>query len=180
MYGPQGVTVTWRITDARHTLGFELQRAATWAGPYIAIHDGRLAPGTEAFVDHGVSPNRSYFYRLVEHLETGPSIYGPIEVTTHSVGGPSMGALLFNSPNPFNPRTAIHFLLESNAPVRLLVFDLAGRSVRTLVDDALPAGRHAAVWDGRDDDGREMASGTYYYRLVAGETTQTRRMVLVR
>ena len=64
--------------------------------------------------------------------------------------------------------------------VRLKIFDVRGLLVRTLVDDVRPAGRHSAVWKGRDDAGRAVASGVYFYRISAGEYRATRRMVLLK
>lgn len=84
-------------------------------------------------------------------------------------------------PNPFNPRTAIGFSLPAGARVRLAIYDMGGKLVRTLLDGAdLDTGRHEAEWDGRDDRGVTAAAGVYLYRLEAGEHRQTRRMVLVK
>lgn len=83
-------------------------------------------------------------------------------------------------PNPFNPRTTIKFDLPEGGPVRLSVFDVAGRLVRTLVDDTMPQGSHEAVWDGRDSSGREVASGSYLARLEFGGKVETVRMGLIR
>jgi hypothetical protein len=83
-------------------------------------------------------------------------------------------------PNPFNPQAAVAFTLAAAGPVRLAVYDLHGTKVHTLVDGDLAAGRHEAVWDGRDDRGQAMASGTYLARLVAGPVTQMRKMVLMK
>lgn len=83
-------------------------------------------------------------------------------------------------PNPFNPRTTIRYDLPEAGPVRLSVFDLAGRRVRTLVDESMPQGSHEAVWDGRDASGREVSSGTYLARLEFGGKVEVVRMGLVR
>jgi len=86
-----------------------------------------------------------------------------------------------NYPNPFNPRTTIAFGLPEKETVSLHVYDVAGRLVRVLVDgEACPEGRQEAVWNGRNDRGRQMASGTYFYRLTAGNYSETKRMVLVK
>jgi hypothetical protein len=84
-------------------------------------------------------------------------------------------------PNPFNPRTTISFELPKQTAVSLRVFDLSGRLVRVLVDGEIVAGgSNEAVWNGRDDSGRQVASGTYFYRLEAGEYSETRRMALIK
>jgi len=86
-----------------------------------------------------------------------------------------------NAPHPFNPRTTIAFDLRSEEAVRLRVYDVAGRLVRVLIDGEVYAnGRNEAVWNGRDDTGRQLASGTYFYRLTAGSYTETKRMVLMK
>jgi hypothetical protein len=90
-------------------------------------------------------------------------------------------ALHANAPNPFGRGTVIRYELPSPARVTLAIYDAAGRLVRTLVRDRDRAGGgHAAAWDGRDDGGRLVASGAYFYRLEAGGETMVRRMVLLR
>jgi hypothetical protein len=85
-----------------------------------------------------------------------------------------------NFPNPFNPSTQIQFSLSSSSNVLLTVFDITGRYVRKLVDGTEPAGRHSVSWDGRNDRGRQMSSGVYFYVLAIGEGRQIRRMLLLR
>ena len=89
--------------------------------------------------------------------------------------------LLGNHPNPFNPGTVISYAAPHAARVTLRVFDVAGRLVRTLeAGVAHEAGRHAIRWDGRNDRGQAMPSGTYVYRLEAGSFNQARAMVLLK
>lgn len=83
-------------------------------------------------------------------------------------------------PNPFNPRTTIAYSLPETGPLRLSVFDMAGRLVRTLVDENMPQGSHETVWDGRDMSGREVGSGSYLARLEFGGRMETVRLSLVR
>jgi flagellar hook assembly protein FlgD len=86
-----------------------------------------------------------------------------------------------NAPNPFYPSTVIRYELAVATPVRLRVFDATGRLVRVLVEEGevAPSG-HRVVWDGRDENGRPAASGTYFYRLEAGSTSESRSMILLR
>ena len=85
-----------------------------------------------------------------------------------------------NAPNPFSPRTEIRFDLPRSGPIRLEVFDVAGRRVRDLVNEVRAAGNHRILWDGLNDNGRPVASGIYLYRLISGNVSQTRQMVLMR
>ena len=93
---------------------------------------------------------------------------------------PARVELTQNQPNPFNPTTTIAFGLPAASAVQLDVFDVRGRALRRLVDGDRGAGRHTAVWDGRDAGGHAVPSGVYFYRLQAGDTVLARRMLLVR
>ena len=96
-------------------------------------------------------------------------------------GLPSAACVLHApSPNPFNPVTTIRFELRAAGPVRLEVYDLAGRRVATLVREHLGAGAHEVQWRGTDDDGLRAASGVYICRLQAGGLTENRRLALVK
>jgi len=98
---------------------------------------------------------------------------------------PQEFSLAQNYPNPFNPTTTLKYDLPQPAEVRLKVVDMQGRHVRTLVNQSQPAGRYAITWDGRNEQGQQVASGTFIYQLRAIPATgaifvQTRRMALVR
>jgi subtilisin family serine protease len=174
------VEIRWSVTDLAATLGFELSRATSADGEYAPLHDGLLPPeSASVFIDRGVGPDRTYYYRLVEHTSAGTLTYGPIEV--HTVQ-PAVGleARLFNAPNPFNPRTTLHFTLSAAGRAVLEVFDPGGRLVTRLVDADLEAGPHAVAWDGRDAADHPVASGNYFYRLRTDGFSEMRSMTLVK
>ena len=85
-----------------------------------------------------------------------------------------------NFPNPFNPTTTIHFTLENTSHVTLSIYDARGRRVTTLIDDVRGAGPHEIRWDGTDAAGASVSSGVYFYRMKAGKTSLSRRMVLLK
>jgi hypothetical protein len=85
-----------------------------------------------------------------------------------------------NTPNPFNPVTLIRFSTARAGPISLRIYDERGRLVRTLISGQLPAGAHEVVWDGRDEAGRTVASGNYYYRLRTADRTLRQKMMLIR
>ncbi len=93
---------------------------------------------------------------------------------------PTAFALDQNAPNPFNPSTTIRFALPEASQVSLVVYDLNGRAIRTLATGAFQPGNHSVVWDGMDANGREVASGTYVYRLTTEKGSFVKRMTLAR
>jgi hypothetical protein len=89
-------------------------------------------------------------------------------------------ALYQNHPNPFNPSTKISFSIPHESMVSITIFDAAGRRVRRLVESAYPAGLHSVQWDGRNDQGHEISSGVYFYRLDANRQRLSRKMILLK
>jgi len=81
------------------------------------------------------------------------------------------------APNPFRTTTTVAFDLPAARHVGFVVYGIDGRVVRRLMDQDLPAGRHRAVWDGRDERGRFVASGIYFARIRAGEFASNLRLV---
>ena len=95
-------------------------------------------------------------------------------------GPPARTALYTNRPNPFNPSTVIRFDVAKPCHARLRIYDLSGALVRTLWDDHAEAGGYEVPWLGKDDRGRRLASGVYFYRLETGDGYQeTRKLVMV-
>ncbi|PKK83963.1 MAG: hypothetical protein CVT49_05925 [candidate division Zixibacteria bacterium HGW-Zixibacteria-1] len=93
---------------------------------------------------------------------------------------PESFTLYQNYPNPFNPSTEIRFDLTQAASVRLTVYNILGQEIRSLVDQILPAGRHVAVWDARDDQGQAVASGIYFYSLDSDIFSARKKMLLLK
>jgi len=87
-----------------------------------------------------------------------------------------------NHPNPFNPVTSIDYWVPGGIrnAVSLVIYDVRGARVRTLVNEHKAAGRYQSRWDGRNDAGAPVSSGVYFYRMVAGGFTDTRKMLLVK
>jgi mono/diheme cytochrome c family protein len=85
-----------------------------------------------------------------------------------------------NFPNPFNPVTIVSYSIAEEGPVEIVVFDVSGRLVRTLVDEVREAGRYSVPWDGRNDAGQPLASGVYFVRYAAGGHSFWRKAALLR
>ncbi|MEJ2050624.1 MAG: T9SS type A sorting domain-containing protein, partial [Calditrichota bacterium] len=93
---------------------------------------------------------------------------------------PSVFDVKQNYPNPFNPNTTIKYQLPKTSEAELLIFNILGQRVRTLVKGKVQAGYYEAVWDGRNDLERQVASGIYIYRFKAADFQKTLKIILLR
>ncbi|MBN1560684.1 T9SS type A sorting domain-containing protein, partial [candidate division KSB1 bacterium] len=89
-------------------------------------------------------------------------------------------ALLQNYPNPFNPSTQIDYCIPQATHVTLFIYNMNGRLVKQLVNEQQKEGRYRITWDGKNDTHQHVVSGTYLYRLQAGESTAVHKMVLLK
>ncbi len=94
-------------------------------------------------------------------------------------GRPIEYSLHENYPNPFNPSTTISYSLKENKHTQLVIYNALGQKIRTLVHEPQTAGIHAIQWNGQNENGEQVSSGIYFYRLTAGSFIQTRRMMLI-
>jgi len=93
---------------------------------------------------------------------------------------PTVYSLSQNFPNPFNPTTTISYSLPEAGNVELVIYNMAGQKVRTLVNSRQDASFYQIVWDGRNDSGSSVASGLYFYKLTAGHFSKIQKMTLVK
>ncbi len=110
--------------------------------------------------------------------------------TKRALGGAQFGpseleasyqyVLAQNYPNPFNPSTTIAYSIASASDVTLAIFDVRGKLVRTLVNGRKSPNNYRVTWDGTDNRHTSVASGVYFYRLIAGDFVETKKMVLLR
>ncbi len=101
--------------------------------------------------------------------------HGLIGITHNETITPDKFYLLQNYPNPFNPATVFRFGLPKTAKVKLVIYDILGREVKTLVDDVFHSGVHKVTWNASN-----LSSGVYFYRMTTDEFSETRRMVLIK
>ena len=105
---------------------------------------------------------------------------GTVSGLANLTAQPLTDCLFQNFPNPLAASTTIEYTLSGECMVSMSVFNVQGQRVRTLVSESQVAGRHFAVWDGRDDAGVEASPGIYFYRLDAGDQKSVKKMVLAR
>ena len=181
--GDERIHLDW-LVPAEAGRVFTVDRAEVTGGTTGAFHT--IARGVEAstdgrvlLTDKGVEMGGRYVYKLtgdpgVIHETNG--LYVPV----------SRAELGQNFPNPFNPTTKIEYWVPEGtragdrAGVNLVVYDVRGARVRTLVSGPKGAGRYVAEWDGRDDAGSPVSSGVYFYRMTAGSFSAVRKMVLLK
>ena len=97
------------------------------------------------------------------------------------IGSAVMTFSLFqNYPNPFNPATTIEYRLEKSADVALSIFNVGGQCLRSFAFGRVREGIHQATWDGKDEGGRQVASGVYFYMLRANQQVLSNKMILIK
>ncbi|MBM4116477.1 T9SS type A sorting domain-containing protein [bacterium] len=128
----------------------------------------------------GIPQGYDYARRMVGDVLTNLCGFEANSTPNNAGEVPASFALKGNFPNPFNPKTTIRFALAASEHVHLNVYDLGGRLVKTLVDEPMTAANHEVVWDGTDSGGAKVASGVYFYKLVAGDFNATEKMVMLK
>jgi len=174
------VTLSWQVTMDVSASSFRIERSETPSGQYAKL--GLIVKKDSEYsfscIDRAVESGKTYWYRIVlGGLSGQEEAYGPIEVNVESA--PVVYQAYQSYPNPFNPRCTIRYDIPRAGRMSLRVFDVDGSLVRTLVDAWREPGVYSEVWDGKADDGTDLSSGVYFYRLAAGDFVATRKMVLI-
>ena len=118
-------------------------------------------------------PDDPDYWKLSATMNGSPGADDSSSPVAYDMMQPASNQLLQNYPNPFNPSTTLSFTLSSSSHVTLIVYDIQGREIETLLNGNLEAGLHLVQWRARG-----LASGTYLYRLITRDYTETRRFIL--
>jgi len=173
--GEAAVTLAWRVhTTGDDLVGFRVHRRDA-SGMFRIVHESN-EPSMRSFSDNAVVPGKSYTYRL-EIVSSDRSFFSDdinVRVDVLKI------ELSQNNPNPFNPTTTIGYTVPVQGKVSLKIYDVSGRYVTTLVDDARGVGRYSATWNGVNSTGDPVGSGVYFYRLNVGNEMLTKKMVLLK
>jgi hypothetical protein len=173
-----GGVLAWQESPAA-----DFQYFTVYGSTVNYLDAGATVVGHTTAINYGVA-GQAHVYFLVTATDANGN-EGPAAVLYDATpvpgAQPTLYALHPCVPNPFNPATTIRFDLPQASPVRVRVYDMAGRLVQTLVDGAvLEAGSHDVMWRGDDASGRHVAAGTYFCRMEAGVFSGTQRMTLVK
>ncbi|MCK4512442.1 T9SS type A sorting domain-containing protein, partial [bacterium] len=171
-----GARLYWGRFDQLGLTGdINLYRADIGSGDYTRLNSAPLAASSD-YLDTDIEAGTEYNYRLGIGSSGNPEIFiGPVPVG----GAPKFPHLSQNAPNPFRDGTGISYQLPSRTHVSLRVFDVSGRLVRILKEGEEPAGFYTVVWDRKDERGRDVAGGVYFYRYATPLFEETRKMVVL-
>lgn len=174
------IHVEWAFFELKGDTTFSVLRSSApeWEFEELANPAIKANNLTFSFTDESCHRGSSYRYRVDYHSADGTprTLFDTGEIAVPAIPM----ALNQNYPNPFKPPTAIPFVVPEKTPVSLSVYDVAGTLVRVLVNSPLEAGPHEAIWNGRDEAGRDVSTGIYFCRLQAGSETMSRKMVLLK
>jgi hypothetical protein len=156
---------------------------------FLMIHSNEVTGETVEF--QAFVPGARAVYNVAELItyeadRSVGTIRDPLLLSTKGIAFeitenvPATFSLSQNYPNPFNPVTTIAYSLPERSQVMLEIFNVLGQRVKTLVSAVQPAGRHSIVWDAKDEQGKDVASGIYFYRLEAGEFSESKKMVILK
>jgi len=175
----EGVRLTWELAADRSFQGVNIYRAQKSGGEhgdFRRINKEPLDTDENSYLDRDALPGNEYVY-MISVVDGGLEKYsGELSVKLP----PRPLTLYQNHPNPFNPSTTIRYYIPYRARVRLDIYDVTGRLVRRLVNTDQRAGRYEVGWDGRNEEGRNVDSGVYFYRLTACKKAITRKLVVLR
>lgn len=177
-----GIQLRWELSREalRELQGVEVQRARAKVGPWETLTVPPLAPGfSMEFVDPDVLPGQRYSYRLVLHPMRGERVIaGPVTVT---VTEQSRGRTGLDAPVASADGASIEIryrIGRPRTPVRLQIFDITGRLVRSLDQGRRDPGEYLGLWNRHDEHGARAVRGVYIVRLVAGDIEASRKLVL--
>ena len=180
------VTLNWTTASELDNQGFNIYRAEADGNNWQQINSQLIAgKGTTSqssdysFVDSKVVGGETYQYKLESVSNNGVRVdEKTIEV---NIPLPDQYVLFNNYPNPFNPTTNIKFQLPEAQPVKMVIYDMNGSRIKTLLNNQVyHAGEHVVSWDASDQGGNRVASGIYLYRFQAGSYHKTGKMILVK
>jgi hypothetical protein len=171
------VTLFWKTANEVNNYGFDIERkygSDNWEKIGFVQGSGNSNISHDySFTDRSPISGK-ITYRLKQLDNDGSSkYYDEVSVQFNST---LQFKLLQNTPNPFNPITAIKYQLAQNTFVTIKIYDNLGREVTTLVNEERPSGSHIVYWNGRNNNGQTVSSGIYLYKLTAGKYTETRKM----
>jgi len=182
------VTLKWITESEIDNLGFNIYRSTKYNDQLSMIND-QLIPGAGnssqrhdyEYVDKGLTNGVTYWYKLEDVDYSGNTkLHGPVSAIPMKNVIPSEFRLYPNYPNPFNPVTTIAYDLPEESYVELIVYNIRGERVKTLLKGFQEVGSYQLSWDGRDQNSEILSSGIYFLQISTGKYLKTNKMVFIR
>ncbi len=182
----QGITLTWDPPTQRDN---DVVQYAIYRGTssnFVPTSPLTLVKMATTYLDASTSLGTTYYYRIaaIDNAGNVSDLSTVISLKATDVekiaGLPTDFNLEQNYPNPFNPTTQIGFSLPSASNVRVGIYNVSGELVRTLVNDQMAAGVYRLTWNATDNQGRNVSSGVYIYRIQADKFVTSKKMVLLK
>jgi hypothetical protein len=176
--GEAGVLLSWTPIDDRPRGGYRIYRSAAGdkRGP---VEVGRIGPEARSYLDTAAGADSAYTYRIGSTDPVGrETLLGPYE---YAGGGRAWKlSVSATTGNPFRGACTLTYTVPRSGSAGLRIYDVAGRSVRTLIDGTTTAGPHTIAWDGKDGSGRDLPGGVYFARLQAGGDKRELKLTILR
>lgn len=171
------ITLTWTVSTASVD-GYVVERKSSTDSSFAVIDS--LTGNVSTVIDNTVQNGKSYTYRVkafAQGIESDYTSEATLSVTgiVSKGGTPTEYSISQNYPNPFNPSAKIKFALTKTALTSIVVYDILGREIRTLVNKELGSGYYEVNFDASN-----LSSGIYFYRIQSGAFTQTKKMILMK
>jgi plastocyanin len=174
-----GDTVRWVWVDGTHTTTSDNSSAKSWDGSVAGIGQSFEIVFTGAD-GNGPFPYHCFYHGTLYNMKDTIFMTSAGVEIQGGTGLPEDFSLDQNYPNPFNPSTTIRFTLPRPADVQFTVINELGETVARNPLGRLGAGNFSVTWDGRNAEGQVLPSGVYFYRIQAGDYSETRKMVLLK
>jgi len=182
-----GVLLKWITQTEVNSAGFYVWRSENEETGYVRIttllipsHGNSASPQEYTFTDLYVEEGKTYWYRIEEvSLDGKSTFFGPVSVSTLRLV-PTCFSLSQNYPNPFNPVTTMRYGIPEQSKVKIVVYSLMGRKIKTLLDEFKLPGQYQITWDGTDGVNQKVSSGIYVIKMEAGDFSTIRKVTLLR
>ena len=177
---PEGVHLQWRVSAESDAVGFHVYRGLTLTDVSTRLTTSPLSGGPEySFIDDTAELGRRYYYALGAVDAQGHE--ERMGLVSGTRGGPYRFAVLHTRPNPSDALAEIDYTLDRTSDVRVSIYDVAGRIVRTLRQPGtLGPGPHTVRWDGKDRTGRVVSAGPYFARIQSEHRSVWTKILRVR
>lgn len=187
------VQLNWTTQTEANMIGYNIYRAndENQANSIRVNNETIVATNTSSehnysFTDYGIEEGEYYYWLQSVEANNETEMHGPVYLVytlDNNVPNPEyqyQHNLIGAYPNPFNPSTSIQYELAGAADVQIAIYNAKGQKVKTFIDSHSKKGTYSVHWNGKDENGKFVNSGVYFYTMTAGKTTQSKKMLLVK